>query len=159
MNNLILLIRHGEPVSRTEENSPLTDKGRRQARDIAEQLAELGLSYSEVHHSPSPRTTQTAQELAAQFAAVSGHPAARLQAADYLAVHGPILGRDDIPPAGEQPLVLVTHEPKIRALVLSLTRDSRFNDHTFEYAQTFVIERPTPGARLGRVVHCLIPRP
>ncbi|MFI6462893.1 histidine phosphatase family protein [Streptomyces sp. NPDC050528] len=65
----LYLARHGEA---SEDETTLTDSGRRQAVLLGERLRSAPLSA--IHHGPLPRARQTAQLIGAQLDAVPLHP-------------------------------------------------------------------------------------
>ena len=63
----LLLVRHGETVGNVERrlqgvDDPLTERGRRQARDIAAHLAARG-DVRSLYTSPLPRALETARTI------------------------------------------------------------------------------------------------
>jgi phosphohistidine phosphatase len=94
----LFLIRHAEALPRAEngvpdEERPLTDKGRAQARRVAEALHKQGIQLDVLVTSPLVRAQQTAEELA---------PGVR-----HKKLARWLLG------AGEENVALVGHEPDL----------------------------------------------
>src|SRR5437773_12512842 len=81
----LYLIRHAEAVPHADRNDadddrPLTDAGRLEARKLGATLAAHGVRFDLVLSSPLPRARQTAEELLNGF----GEPAPPLEFADEL---------------------------------------------------------------------------
>ena len=108
------LLRHGdaEDDAPTDAERPLTPKGERQARAAGAALAALGVRFAVVYTSPRVRALDTAR-LACE--ALGGEPV----------VHQPLSGGFDAEEArtllGDEPVLLVGHEPDFSQIVADLT--------------------------------------
>jgi phosphohistidine phosphatase len=108
------LLRHGdaEDDAPTDAERPLTSKGERQARAAGAALAALGVRFAVVYSSPRVRALDTAR-LACE--ALGGEPV----------VHQPLSGGFDAQAArellGDEPVLLVGHEPDFSQVVADLT--------------------------------------
>jgi phosphohistidine phosphatase len=111
----LFLIRHAEALPRAEngvpdEERPLTDKGRAQARRVAEALHKQGIQLDVLVTSPLVRAQQTAEEIRAHWPA----PAPEVVICEELApgVRHKKLARWLLG-AGEENVALVGHEPDL----------------------------------------------
>ncbi len=115
----VVLIRHSLAVdpygAPTDETRWLTDDGRVRMRQVAAELARLGLNYSAVYTSPLVRAVQTAEILAHHHPSFEGpievHPPLCPDHGTTAQALSPLdrAGSDDV-------VVFVGHEPKIRVL-------------------------------------------
>lgn len=114
----LYLIRHADAVSRsdpnfTEEDRPLTDKGRDQARALAEALQAHNVQFSAVVSSPLVRARQTAEQMLQHMPG----PLAELQFSDHLAPRGKFKKlRRYLLGLGADSVALIGHEPDLSAL-------------------------------------------
>ncbi|OCG73858.1 histidine phosphatase family protein [Microbacterium sediminis] len=78
MTHYIYLVRHGEQQDAEHgvEDGPLSSRGRRQARALADRLS--GIPFDAVWHSPLQRTSETARLIAERMPAVEPLPHALL---------------------------------------------------------------------------------
>jgi len=113
----LYLIRHAEAVDRddpkyTEEERPLTENGREQARALAAALVARGVTFDAVIASPLDRCRQTAEELLQNMPG----PMAELQFCKHLAPGGKArkLVRHLVGVDGES-VALIGHEPDLSA--------------------------------------------
>jgi phosphohistidine phosphatase len=121
---IISLLRHGIAVERgspdyeNDYERPLTAKGERRTRRIAEGMLALGLSYDLILSSPYLRAKQTAEIVAQILKTPEG-----VQLSDTLTPEGDprqlieVVQSDDRAP---QDLVLVGHEPYLSRLISTL---------------------------------------
>lgn len=118
----VLLVRHGTAVSSVgrmpDEHRWLTEEGRTTARRVGLRWAELGVRPTVIYTSPLVRAVQTSERLAEAFAC------------DRVEVHAPLAIDLGTPSdalsvlerhTGSDIVVLVTHEPKVRAIAGSLS--------------------------------------
>ena len=112
--------RHRDPTCRAERN--LSAAGREAAAELGRRFRDRGVAVDRVLHSPYCRTTDTARlafgaaEPAAELALLEVLPAA--EAAQQTAALQALIASH----AGPGTLVLVTHEPNIRAVSFELVR-------------------------------------
>src|SRR5262245_63027656 len=121
---IISLLRHGIAVERgspgyeNDDERPLTAKGERRTRRIAEGMLALGLSYDLILSSPYLRAKQTAEIDAQILKTPEG-----VQLSDTLTPEGDprqlieVVQSDDRAP---QDIVLVGHEPYLSRLISTL---------------------------------------
>ena len=117
----LYILRHGIAVERgeagfkTDADRPLLPKGRRQLRQIASAMQNMGLDFDLVLSSPFLRARQTAEIVAPSFKAKK-----RLAFSDELTPDGDpkvlIRQLNDLAPAPEN-VLLVGHEPYLSRLV------------------------------------------
>jgi phosphohistidine phosphatase len=118
----LYLIRHAEAVSRDdpkypEDERPLTDVGRAQARAVAKALVARGVQFDAVISSPVVRARQTAEELLQNMPG----PLADVEFCRHLAPGGKYrkLRRYLIAVEGES-VALIGHEPDLSDLAARL---------------------------------------
>ena len=67
----LYLLRHGDATwpnwSKSDDERPLTDEGKKEMRKVAKLLEKLGVSLDEILTSPLPRARQTAEIVAERF--------------------------------------------------------------------------------------------
>jgi phosphohistidine phosphatase len=114
----LYLIRHAEAVSRedeqfADEDRPLTENGRGQARALAKALVARGIQFDAVFASPLIRARQTAEELLQNMHG----PLAELEFCNHLKPGGKFrkLTRFLVGLAGES-IALIGHEPDLSEL-------------------------------------------
>jgi phosphohistidine phosphatase len=126
----LYLIRHAEAVSRddanyADEERPLTDKGRQQARAIALTMAARNIRFDAVISSPLVRARQTAEIMLQNLRG----PLAELQFCEYLAPGGRrrklirfLLGIE------AESVALIGHEPDLSEFIGRLigAKDGQF---------------------------------
>lgn len=78
MSRYVYLVRHGEQQDAEHglPDGPLSGRGQRQARAIAERLS--GVPFASVHTSPLQRAVETAQRMTALMPAIEAQPSALL---------------------------------------------------------------------------------
>ncbi|MFI5341544.1 MAG: phosphohistidine phosphatase SixA [Candidatus Methylomirabilales bacterium] len=108
----VYLVQHGEATPEEEDPArPLTDRGRRDVRRVAERAAALRTQVAEIRHSGKLRARQTAEIFAAALTPVHG-----IRETDGL---GPAddtgKARAEVE-AAREPLMLVGHLPHLRRL-------------------------------------------
>lgn len=123
----VLLIRHATAVPAVgpmrDEDRYLADDGRATALSVGEKLRELGFTPSVVYTSPLVRAVQTAE-----LVSVALGPARVVSHVPLSIDHGTVaevvavLRRH----ADTETIVLVTHEPKVRAIAASLAGTREF---------------------------------
>lgn len=109
------VIRHAEAVSRDDkqyddDDRPLTDVGREQARNLAKALVAQGIQFESVVSSPLIRARQTAEEMLQNMPG----PMAALEYCDHLAPGGKArkLSRSLLGIGGES-VAIIGHEPDL----------------------------------------------
>lgn len=118
----LTLLRHAksgwdDPLSR-DFDRPLNPRGRRAARTVGRAMKAQGLAFDLVLASPARRVTETIDEIAAAFGALSPEYDQRL----YLASASTLL---EIVAAAPDPvgrLLLVGHNPGLEELALGLSK-------------------------------------
>ncbi len=119
----LILLRHGKAEERAPSGKDfdraLAPRGRSEAREMGERLAELGLRPDLALVSPAKRAAQTWEEAGAAF------PATRLELAPALYHANPATMIEAAEEAGADAVILVGHNPGIHTLALALaTRDA-----------------------------------
>jgi phosphohistidine phosphatase len=126
----LYLMRHGHSPTATESGvktdalRPLSDKGLRDARRMAEEIARRGGIPSLVLHSPLVRAALTARTAAASLNA----PAEALQALDNVLPADQVLAALLARGAGVDEVLAVGHQPQLGELSVLLA-DSIFEIH------------------------------
>ncbi len=112
----VFLVQHAEAKPKAEDPArPLTDRGREEARRVAQRAAILGLHVPEIHHSSALRARQTAEILAEHL-----RPPRGIREVEGLApTDDPESTKAEIASARE-PLMLVGHLPHLSRLVSAL---------------------------------------
>lgn len=143
----VVLVRHAAAITATarmrDEDRWLTEAGRACALRVGSRLAELGIRPTTAYTSPLVRAVQTTELLAralnpsgievhSPLAVDEGTPA---QVASVLERHAP-----------HECVILVTHEPKIRAIAALLGGIPRFG--AFATAGAALFEGPRGGLTL-----------
>ena len=148
----IYLLRHGIAVERgapefkTDADRPLTPKGRRQLRQIAEAMEKMDLRIRLVLSSPLVRARQTAE-----IVATSLELKRRLAFSDELRPDGDpkalVRELNELKPASEN-VLLVGHEPYLSRLIARLISGGEDMEINFKKAGLCKLE--TDSLRFGR---------
>ena len=139
----LYLVQHGKATSKHEDpERPLTEEGRREAREIARFIKPLGLAVGRMWHSGKTRAAQTADIYAQVISAAEG-PIAR----DGLAPNDNVaLLRDELAVATDDTMI-VGHMPFVSKLAtLLLTGYESPPTVAFRNAGVVCLER-TPDSR------------
>src|SRR5262249_45122611 len=118
----LYLIRHADAVSRSDpgfsdEDRPLTDRGREQAHALAQAFHDRDVMFNAVVSSPLVRARQTAEEMLQHMPG----PLAELQFSDHLAPGGKYKKiRRFLLGLGVDSVALIGHEPDLSKLACRL---------------------------------------
>lgn len=140
----LFLLRHAHAVSEAEDPArPLSGRGREQARALGRHLARnVRVRVSEVWHSELVRSRETAEIVAEQLGLQ-----APLRTVAGLCPEDPPEGTARRLDRGEEPLLVVGHEPHLSGLAgLLLRLDPDRAAIEFKKGAMLCLERPLPGA-------------
>lgn len=113
-----IAVEHGTPGYKDDSQRPLTEKGAKKMRRIAEGMLALDLSFDVILSSPFTRAKQTAEIVAGVF-----HARKKLEFTHHLEVGGDpekLIEAINENHGSESRLVLVGHEPYLSGLVSML---------------------------------------
>ena len=120
----LYLMRHGLAVERgtpgydSDRERPLTSKGERKVRRVAEALVKMGVSFGAIYSSPLVRAHQTADVLSDEMSARQ-----KVQLTEHLAPGGStkeLVNLLQRLPDSPQEILLVGHEPDLGQFAASL---------------------------------------
>jgi phosphohistidine phosphatase len=154
----LLIIRHATAVPRgtpdmPDDERPLTKRGEKRFRAVAEGLARMVKRPDALLTSPLPRARRTAEIAAAAWGKIEVEEAVALAGGSYNEL-ATALGRF---PA-ESLVVIVGHEPDLSALLGRLLGSSRSERLTFKKGGAALLDIPGPLADGGSLVWYLPPR-
>ena len=150
---LLLLLRHAdaEPLARTDDLRPLSDKGRQQARRVARFCKERGLQPDLILTSPFLRAEETAQCVSEEL------KCERVLSAFLAAGMMPFAAMEELRAYGRfECVLLVGHEPDLSALAGALLGAGNAGAIKMRKATLagLRVESPIPG---GACLEFLIP--
>jgi probable phosphoglycerate mutase len=139
VSRFLYLVRHGEQQDAEHglEDGPLSERGKRQARAIADRLS--GVPFTGAWHSPLQRATETAKIMTERMPALDSQPSALLM--DCIP-SGPTL---DLPPAFESffgsvtPAEIEAGEAQMADAVAEFLTPARGDGHELLITHNFVI--------------------
>lgn len=141
-----IAVDHGAPGIKTDAERPLTAKGRRQLRQIADAMDKLDLRFDLILSSPFVRARQTAEIIARQLKLKK-----RVTFSDELVPDGNakalVRELNELKPASQNGL-LVGHEPYLSRLIAQLLSGNQGMDIDFKKAGLCKLE--CDGLRFGR---------
>lgn len=112
-------VEHGDPRYKKDADRPLTPRGRKRTRQLANALRQMGIEFDLILSSPLVRARQTAEIVAHRLALQN-----RLEFTDHLTPDGSyrelIAALAQVRPA-PQSVLLVGHEPHLSGLISLLT--------------------------------------
>lgn len=115
----VYLVRHGkaskDPSIPTDEERPLTKRGRADADAIARFMANAGVEVHQIRHSGLVRARETAEIFGQHL-----NPPGGVIAVDWLHWNDPVDGLGDKLRLETQPVMLVGHSPFMERLVAAL---------------------------------------